>query len=114
MPLIELAVKYNLTYVCQPDEFETGGHATGNLGHLFGCDSNSTAHGHMAAYDDVSALDLPVIRAEKVGGGRVAVRLDPPPPTDRRQRARPRAARPRAARPRAARPRAARAARAAA
>ena len=35
---IALAVKYGCTYVCNPSAWQTGGHGTGNVGHLFGCE----------------------------------------------------------------------------
>ena len=35
---IALAVKYGCSYVCNPSAWQTGGHGTGNVGHLFGCE----------------------------------------------------------------------------
>ncbi|CAJ1449572.1 unnamed protein product [Effrenium voratum] len=35
--IIALAEKYGCAYVCNPQDWETGGHATGNVGSLFGC-----------------------------------------------------------------------------
>uniref|UniRef100_A0A7S2NDV9 Uncharacterized protein n=1 Tax=Alexandrium andersonii TaxID=327968 RepID=A0A7S2NDV9_9DINO len=55
-PVIEVAQRHGLTYVCQVDDFRSHGHHTGNLGPLFGCYNNSYVVGDMAAYDDVRKL----------------------------------------------------------
>eukprot|EP00440_Ansanella_granifera_P026717 gb/GFBE01029014.1/.p1 GENE.gb/GFBE01029014.1/~~gb/GFBE01029014.1/.p1 ORF type:complete len:377 (+),score=83.41 gb/GFBE01029014.1/:1-1131(+) len=44
-PLLNIAERFNLTYVCQEDDFKTGGHATGNMGYLFGCDGQGKSVG---------------------------------------------------------------------
>jgi len=46
-PMLDIAARYNLTYVCHEKDFDTGGHNTGTLGDIFGCHSESEAYGPM-------------------------------------------------------------------
>lgn len=55
-PVIEVAQRQGLTYVCRADDFRSKGHSTGNLGFLFGCYNDSYTVGDMASYDAVKAL----------------------------------------------------------
>ena len=52
-PILNLAAHHNLTYVCNPRDFDTAGHASGNLGFLFGCSSDNNVDGGIKAYADV-------------------------------------------------------------
>lgn len=40
--VIAIATRYHCAYVCHEADWPTGGHGTGNVGHLFGCSSNVT------------------------------------------------------------------------
>jgi len=51
--MIRLAQEHKLTYVCQPNDFRSGGHQTGYMGFLFGCMSNESVIGNIASYNSV-------------------------------------------------------------
>jgi len=56
---INLAEQHNLAYVCQPNDFRTGGHATNDMGFLFGCLSDGLVIGDaadIASYTSVAGL----------------------------------------------------------
>eukprot|EP00931_Biecheleriopsis_adriatica_P116429 TRINITY_DN92068_c0_g1_i1.p1 TRINITY_DN92068_c0_g1~~TRINITY_DN92068_c0_g1_i1.p1 ORF type:complete len:380 (+),score=54.76 TRINITY_DN92068_c0_g1_i1:67-1206(+) len=46
-PMLDIAGRYNMTYVCHEKDFDSGGHNTGTLGDIFGCHSESEAYGPM-------------------------------------------------------------------
>eukprot|EP00928_Gymnodinium_smaydae_P047665 TRINITY_DN3181_c0_g1_i3.p1 TRINITY_DN3181_c0_g1~~TRINITY_DN3181_c0_g1_i3.p1 ORF type:complete len:421 (+),score=26.91 TRINITY_DN3181_c0_g1_i3:40-1263(+) len=58
VPIIDVAQRFNLTYVCSVGDFSTNGHATGNLGFSFGCSSDREATGSIATYEVVQGLGL--------------------------------------------------------
>lgn len=51
--ITDIAVSQNLGLVCQPAEWETGGHGTGNMGYLFGCKSETETEGEFFPIADV-------------------------------------------------------------
>eukprot|EP00928_Gymnodinium_smaydae_P081381 TRINITY_DN64917_c0_g1_i1.p1 TRINITY_DN64917_c0_g1~~TRINITY_DN64917_c0_g1_i1.p1 ORF type:complete len:395 (+),score=65.17 TRINITY_DN64917_c0_g1_i1:89-1273(+) len=69
MPIMDVAQRFNLTYICRREDFRTVEHATGNLGFIFGCSSDHATKGNIASYEEVRSLDLRVeeARLEHVG-----------------------------------------------
>lgn len=59
--MLNVAERFNLTYVCQPGDFDSSDHSTGNLGFLFGCTSASEATGKRV----VSSNALPAGLSQK-------------------------------------------------
>uniref|UniRef100_A0A7S1Q0I3 Uncharacterized protein n=1 Tax=Alexandrium catenella TaxID=2925 RepID=A0A7S1Q0I3_ALECA len=53
-PYISIAVEHGWQFVCNPKDWETWLHHTGNMGYLFGCNNLSSAVGDMAPYDLVA------------------------------------------------------------
>ena len=51
--ILDIAESQNLTMVCQPGDWGSGGHETGNVGGLFGCHSNTSAEGNLATLAQV-------------------------------------------------------------
>jgi len=56
---IGFAVEHDLTPVCNPMEWDTFKHGTGNLGFLFGC-SETLVQGELMSCAELHELDLPV------------------------------------------------------
>mmetsp|Transcript_46659 Transcript_46659/g.133067 ORF Transcript_46659/g.133067 Transcript_46659/m.133067 type:complete len:440 (-) Transcript_46659:38-1357(-) len=57
-PYISIALEKNLTYICNPGDFDTALHNTGNMGYLFGCFNKSYVVGDLAAYNKVKQMSL--------------------------------------------------------
>ena len=51
--ILDIAVSQDLTMVCQPGDWGSGGHQTGNVGDLFGCFSDSKVEGNFATLEHV-------------------------------------------------------------
>jgi hypothetical protein len=51
--MLDIAESQNLTMVCQPEDWGSLEHHTGNVGGLFGCFSSSSAEGNLATLDNV-------------------------------------------------------------
>ena len=51
--MLDIAESQNLTMVCQPEDWGSLQHHTGNVGGLFGCFSSSSAEGNLATLDNV-------------------------------------------------------------
>lgn len=54
---VDVAVRHNLTLVCNPFDFDASAHGAGNLGHVFGCRSDGTVTGNLATQYDMHALE---------------------------------------------------------
>jgi len=44
-PMLDIAERHNMTYVCHEKDFDSGAHNTGTMGDIFGCHSESEAYG---------------------------------------------------------------------
>jgi len=55
-PVIDVAQRFSLRYVCEPKDFRTHNHKTGDLGFLFGCIDHANVIGDMASFDDVNDM----------------------------------------------------------
>mmetsp|Transcript_29108 Transcript_29108/g.90726 ORF Transcript_29108/g.90726 Transcript_29108/m.90726 type:complete len:167 (+) Transcript_29108:38-538(+) len=53
---VSQAVENNLMYVCNPEDFDTHLHSTGNMGFVFGCNSKSDVLGDAASMESVQNL----------------------------------------------------------
>lgn len=54
--LIQAVVELNLTYVCNPSNWDAGGHGYNNVGQIIGCEASAKPIGNIVAYEDVADL----------------------------------------------------------
>jgi len=63
--LLSMCVRFNLSYVCDPSHWVTGGHETGSIGHLFGCLGKNRVIGDPS--DIISSTDARKLPRKRIG-----------------------------------------------
>lgn len=58
-PLLDIAERYSMVYICNPKDFSTGGHHTEKLGELFGCYDDRAYGMKIAAWENTAYNQLP-------------------------------------------------------
>lgn len=78
IPVIDVAQKLNLKFVCHDFPFESGGHALGDMGFLFGCFDDKFIIGDMASYESIKDKKVVETRLRDIGSDNVTIDISGP------------------------------------